>query len=50
MQNFVTILFIAMGTTINDFLNPEFVLMGIDDKDAAEIKVILQNPTRQRGV
>ena len=27
--------FIAMGTTINDFLNPEFVLMGIDDKDAA---------------
>jgi len=28
--------FIAMGTTINDFLNPEFVLMGIDDKAAAE--------------
>ena len=28
--------FIAMGTTINDFLNPEFVLMGIDDKDAAD--------------
>ena len=28
--------FIAMGTTINDFLNPEFVLMGIDDKNAAE--------------
>lgn len=28
--------FIAMGTTINDFLNPEFVLMGIDDRDAAE--------------
>ena len=28
--------FIAMGTTINDFLNPEFVLVGIDDKDAAE--------------
>lgn len=27
--------FIAMGTTINDFLNPEFVLMGVDDKDAA---------------
>ena len=27
--------FIAMGTTINDFLNPEFVLMGIDDEDAA---------------
>ena len=29
--------FIAMGTTIPDFLNPEFVLLGIDDKDAAEI-------------
>lgn len=28
--------FIAMGTTINDFLNPEFVLLGVDDKDAAE--------------
>ena len=27
--------FIAMGTTINDFMNPEFVLMGIDDLDAA---------------
>ncbi|GIR19857.1 hypothetical protein CM15mP35_01180 [bacterium] len=24
-----------MGTTINDFMNPEFVLMGIDDLDAA---------------
>lgn len=28
--------FIAMGTTINDFLNPEFVLMGIDDIEAAK--------------
>ncbi|MGC9203062.1 MAG: nucleotide sugar dehydrogenase [Thermoproteota archaeon] len=28
--------FIAMGTTIPDFLNPEFVLLGVDDKDAAE--------------
>jgi len=28
--------FIAMGTTINDFTNPEFVLLGVDDKDAAE--------------
>jgi UDPglucose 6-dehydrogenase len=27
--------FIAMGTTINDFMNPEFVLMGVDDKEAA---------------
>ena len=31
--------FIAMGTTINDFLNPEFVLLGVDDESAAE-KVI----------
>jgi UDPglucose 6-dehydrogenase len=28
--------FIAMGTTVNDFLNPEFVLFGVDDKKAAE--------------
>lgn len=27
--------FIAMGTTINDFLNPEFVLFGVDDDAAA---------------
>jgi|TARA_R110002020_G_scaffold221133_1_gene429141 UDPglucose 6-dehydrogenase len=26
--------FIAMGTTINDFVNPEFVLFGVDDADA----------------
>jgi UDPglucose 6-dehydrogenase len=26
--------FIAMGTTIYDFLNPEFVLFGVDDKEA----------------
>jgi UDPglucose 6-dehydrogenase len=26
--------FIAMGTTISDFLNPEFILIGTDDKDA----------------
>jgi UDPglucose 6-dehydrogenase len=31
--------FIAMGTTINDFLNPEFVLLGVDDREASE-KVI----------
>ena len=29
--------FIAMGTTIYDFLNPEFVLFGVDDKWAAEV-------------
>jgi UDPglucose 6-dehydrogenase len=28
--------FIAMGTTIKDFLNPEFVLFGVDDPDAAK--------------
>jgi UDPglucose 6-dehydrogenase len=28
--------FIAMGTTIDDFLNPEFVLLGVDDEDAKE--------------
>lgn len=29
--------FIAMGTTIFDFLNPEFVLLGVDDPKAALI-------------
>lgn len=28
--------FIAMGTTIRDFLHPEFILLGVDDKEAAE--------------
>jgi UDPglucose 6-dehydrogenase len=28
--------FIAMGTTMRDFLDPEFVLLGVDDKNAAE--------------
>lgn len=28
--------FIAMGTTMRDFLNPEFVLFGVDDPGAAE--------------
>jgi UDPglucose 6-dehydrogenase len=27
--------FIAMGTTMRDFLNPEFVLLGVDDSEAA---------------
>lgn len=27
--------FIAMGTTIRDFLNPEFILLGVEDKWAA---------------
>jgi len=29
--------FIAMGTTIKDFLNPEFVLFGVDDEKAAQV-------------
>lgn len=28
--------FIAMGTTINDFTNPEFVLFGVEDEEAYE--------------
>jgi len=28
--------FIAMGTTMRDFLHPEFVLFGVDDEQAAE--------------
>jgi UDPglucose 6-dehydrogenase len=28
--------FIAMGTVVNDFLNPEFTLLGVDDPDAAD--------------
>ncbi len=28
--------FIAMGTTVHDFLNPEIVLFGVDDKQAVE--------------
>lgn len=28
--------FIAMGTTVRDFLNPEFVLFGVDDINAAQ--------------
>jgi len=28
--------FIAMGTAIDDFLNPEFVLFGVDDRGAAD--------------
>ena len=28
--------FIAMGTTMDDFLHPEFILLGVDDANAAE--------------
>ena len=40
LQNIVRIVytpqFIAMGTTIDDFLNPEFTLVGVDDPEAAK--------------
>ena len=29
--------FIAMGTTMRDFMNPEYVLFGVDDDEAAEL-------------
>ncbi len=29
--------FIAMGTTVHDFLNPEFVLCGYEDNDSADL-------------
>jgi len=29
--------FIAMGTTINDFMNPEFILFGVDDENAYNV-------------
>lgn len=37
--------FIAMGTTIKDFLYPEFVLLGVDDTYAAEIVEEFYNTT-----
>lgn len=40
MKLFYNPYFIAMGTTINDFLNPEFVLLGID-KGSEQLKDIL---------
>jgi len=41
--------FIAMGTTIYDFLNPEFILLGVDDKEAAgTVKAFYRSVTRSR--
>lgn len=37
--------FIAMGTTIKDFLYPEFVLLGVDDPYAAEVVGNFYNET-----
>lgn len=35
--------FIAMGTVVNDFINPEFVLLGCDDVNAATRVAVLYN-------
>jgi UDPglucose 6-dehydrogenase len=48
-------LFIAMGTTINDFLYPEFVLMGVDDEAAARTvknfyKTIHDRPVHETSI
>ena len=32
-----------MGSTIRDFLNPEFILFGVDDNEAANKAKFLQN-------
>ena len=37
--------FIAMGTTIKDFLYPEFILLGVDDPYAAEVVGSFYNET-----
>ena len=43
--------FIAMGTTIDDFMNPEFVLLGVDDVEAAkEIKVSIKHFTIKKSM
>lgn len=42
--------FIAMGTTINDFMNPEFVLFGHDDPEAADIAEGLYSSIHDRPV
>lgn len=35
--------FIAMGTTMRDFLNPEFILFGVDDEKAAKVAETFYN-------
>ena len=42
--------FIAMGTTIRDFLNPEFVLFGYDDIEAADISEKFYSTLHSRPV
>jgi UDPglucose 6-dehydrogenase len=42
--------FIAMGTTIRDFLNPEFVLLGMRDAEAAEKARALYSTLHDRPV
>ena len=40
--------FIAMGTTIDDFLNPEFVLLGVDDPNACETLTLFYETIHDR--
>jgi UDPglucose 6-dehydrogenase len=40
--------FIAMGTTMRDFLNPEFVLFGVDDENAAKTAETLYRSLHNR--
>lgn len=42
--------FIAMGTTIRDFLNPEFTLLGVDDEEAATKVIELVSTLHQKPV
>lgn len=42
--------FIAMGTTMRDFLNPEFVLFGVDDVEAAKVAEKLYGTLHDRPV
>lgn len=42
--------FIAMGTTINDFLNPEFILFGVDDTEAANFVESFYNTLHNKKV
>jgi UDPglucose 6-dehydrogenase len=42
--------FIAMGTTIKDFINPEFVLFGMDDEEAYKVASELYQTIHDRPI
>jgi UDPglucose 6-dehydrogenase len=42
--------FIAMGTTLPDFLNPEFILIGSESKDDANYLASIYEPIHSAGV